>query len=70
MVDWIALFVSHGALAIVFWRLMGRADLDDESAPAKRHRPPGFGPVATADTPSDLPVNRFGSATPKGPGDA
>jgi hypothetical protein len=47
VVDWIALLVSHSLIALSFWRLMGRDDLDDEAAPAKRHRPPGFGAAGT-----------------------
>lgn len=59
MVDWIALLVSHGLIAIAFWRLMSRADLDDESAPSQRHRPPGFGQSAVT------PERPF--AAPSGP---
>ncbi len=32
---------------LAFWRLMQRDDLDDEAAPATRHRPPGFGQPGT-----------------------
>jgi hypothetical protein len=54
LVDWIALLVSHGLIALAFWRLMGRDDLDDEAAPAQRHRPPGFGaPGTTPERPTD-----------------
>ena len=43
MVDWIALLVSHGLIALMFWRLLWRAELDEEKAPGRRHRPTGFG---------------------------
>jgi hypothetical protein len=39
--------VSHGLLGFAFWQLLWRNDLDDEAAPAARHRPPGFGQPGT-----------------------
>jgi hypothetical protein len=53
LVDWIALLVSHSLIALMFWRLVWRNDLDDEAAPDRRHRPPGFGQPGTA---SDQPA--------------
>lgn len=53
LVDWIALLVSHSLMALAFWRLMWRDDLDDEKAPEQRHRPAGFG---QPDTLSDRPL--------------
>ncbi len=47
MVDWIALLVSHSLIALAFWRLLWRGDLDDEKSPELRHRPPGFGQPGT-----------------------
>jgi hypothetical protein len=52
LVDWIALLVSHSLIALAFWRLLWRADLDDEKAPDRKHRPAGFGqPGTTPDRP-------------------
>ncbi|HEX8641562.1 MAG TPA: hypothetical protein VF704_10465 [Allosphingosinicella sp.] len=38
MIDNFALAVSHGLLALAAWRLIWRADLDDDSAPAVQSR--------------------------------
>ncbi len=40
MIDSFSILLSHGLLLIVFWRLLSRPDLDDESA------------VSTGDTPA------------------
>jgi hypothetical protein len=34
MIDNFALALSHGLLLLAAWRLLSRADLDDDSAPA------------------------------------
>ncbi|EIZ78416.1 hypothetical protein WSK_3035 [Novosphingobium sp. Rr 2-17] len=40
MVDILALAVSHGLLALACWRLLWRADLDQEGdAPPRRRHP-------------------------------
>ncbi len=50
MVDYFALAVSHGLMAIAVWRLLGRADLDSDPAegespdePLAAARPKRFG---------------------------
>lgn len=41
MIDYFSLALSHGLLALAFWRLMLRADLDrDEPEDQPRHRTP------------------------------
>ena len=47
MIDNFALAVSHGLLLLAAWRLIWRADLDDDSAPASP--PPSFWPTRRAD---------------------
>jgi len=32
MIDALSLLISHGVIMLAAWRLMSRADLDDESA--------------------------------------
>ncbi len=32
MIDTFSILLSHGLLLLAFWRLLGRPDLDDESA--------------------------------------
>jgi hypothetical protein len=34
MIDNFALALTHGLMLLVAWRLLSRADLDDDSAPA------------------------------------
>ncbi len=36
MVDLVALAVSHGLLALMLWRLLGREDLDSETSPRRQ----------------------------------
>ena len=38
MIDTFGLAVSHGLLLLVAWRLIFRADLDDENAPKQEKR--------------------------------
>ena len=42
MIDTFSILLSHGLLLLAFWRLLGRPDLDDESAPL----PHSVAPVA------------------------
>lgn len=43
MIDNFALLVSHGLLLLVFWRLLGRNDLDNEGPPERETAPHRFG---------------------------
>ncbi|MCU0728731.1 MAG: hypothetical protein MUF41_01295 [Sphingopyxis sp.] len=43
MIDAFAIFLSHTLLAIAWWRLRSRDDLDDEAPPQAHHRSAGFG---------------------------
>jgi hypothetical protein len=45
MIDNFALALTHGLLLLVAWRLLFRADLDDDAAapPAAKGRRPTFG---------------------------
>lgn len=40
MVDYLALALSHGLLALTLWRLLSRADLDADPAPNDEPDPP------------------------------
>jgi hypothetical protein len=35
MIDALSLLISHGVIMLAAWRLMSRADLDDESQPER-----------------------------------
>jgi hypothetical protein len=50
MIDNFALAVSHGLMLLAAWRLLARADLDDDSV----------APPATADRRADRLANRWG----------
>lgn len=39
MIDYFALGLSHALMALAAWRLMARADLDQEDAPEGTRRP-------------------------------
>lgn len=39
MIDIFALGLSHALMALAAWRLMARADLDQEGAPEGKRRP-------------------------------
>jgi len=55
MVDYFALALSHGLLALAVWRLMLRADLDSDPAPG-----PAPGPAPSEETPAaPLSPKRF-----------
>ncbi|MDQ4086785.1 MAG: hypothetical protein M3177_02030 [Pseudomonadota bacterium] len=47
MIDNFALAVSHGLLLLAAWRLIWRADLEDDSAPASAPR--AFWPLRRSD---------------------
>ncbi len=47
MIDNFALAVSHGLLLLAAWRLIWRADLEDDSASASA--PPSFWPARGGD---------------------
>ncbi len=34
MIDMLSLFLSHGLLLLMAWRLLSRGDLDDDKGPA------------------------------------
>lgn len=38
MIDALSLLISHGVILLAAWRLLSRADLDDESNQAERKR--------------------------------
>ena len=44
MIDNFALFLSHGLLILVAWRLLFRPDLEDDSIPAPPPPEPGRRP--------------------------
>jgi len=43
MIDNFSILLSHGLLAIAFWYLLQRDDLDQEAPPTPDKEPEGFG---------------------------
>ena len=43
MIDNFSILLSHGLLAIAFWFLLQRDDLDEEAPPIPDKEPEGFG---------------------------
>lgn len=43
MIDNFSILLSHGLLAIAFWFLLQRDDLDEETPPVPDKEPEGFG---------------------------
>ncbi len=43
MIDNLSILLSHGLLAIAFWFLLQRDDLDEETPPVPDKEPEGFG---------------------------
>jgi hypothetical protein len=60
MIDNLSILLSHGLLALAFWILVNRADLDQEDPPAPDAEPEGF----AAKRPSPNRAFRNHRATP------
>lgn len=66
MIDNFSILLSHGLLAIAFWYLLQRDDLDQEAPPTPDKEPEGFGhsrlkPGQKPQKPSHVPENEAGA---------
>ncbi len=43
MIDTFSILLAHALLLLTAWRLLSRADLDRDDAPAKAEKPSGWG---------------------------